>query len=88
MDGKMFARLAAVIAIAVAVTAAAIHLAREGNSSDARPSPAVAETPRNNPLRETLRRCQQMGETATRDPECLAAWDENRRRFLSPIAGN
>lgn len=88
MDGKMFARLAAVIAIAVAVTAAAIHLAREQNSTDARPSPLAAKAPLRDPLRETLRRCQQLGEAATRDPECLSAWDENRRRFLSPAAGN
>ncbi|RWK65633.1 putative entry exclusion protein TrbK-alt [Mesorhizobium sp.] len=88
MDGKMFARLAAVIAIAVAGTAAAIHLAREESSTTTRPSPAAAEAPRTDPLRETLRRCQQMGESATRDPQCLAAWEENRRRFLSPAAGN
>jgi conjugative transfer region protein TrbK len=87
MDGRMFARLAAVVAIAVAVTAAAIHLAREERSTAASPSPA-AETPRSNPLRETLRRCQRMGEIATNDTECLAAWDESRRRFLSRTAGN
>lgn len=88
MDGKMFARLAAVIAIAVAVTAAAIHLARDESSTASKPSPAAAEAPRTDPLRETLRRCQQMGESATRDTQCLAAWHENRRRFLSPAAGN
>lgn len=84
----MFARLAAVIAIAVAVTAAAIHLARDERSTAAMPSPAGREAPRADPLRETLRRCQQIGESATRDPQCLAAWDENRRRFLSPAARN
>jgi conjugative transfer region protein TrbK len=84
----MFARLAAVIAIAVAITAAALHLALEENSTEAKLSPAAAETPRSNPLRETLRRCQQIGEAAARDPECLAAWDKNRRRFLSPAGGN
>ncbi|RWJ31958.1 putative entry exclusion protein TrbK-alt [Mesorhizobium sp.] len=88
MDGKMFVRLAVVIAIAVAATAAAIHLARDESSTAARPSPAAAEAPRTDPLRATLRRCQQMGEPATRDTRCLAAWDQNRRRFLSPAAGN
>jgi conjugative transfer region protein TrbK len=88
MDGKMFARPAAVIAIAVAVTAAAIHLAREESSTAAKPSPAATEPPRTDPLRETLRRCQQLGESATRDPQCLTTWAENRRRFLSPTAGN
>jgi len=89
MDGWVFARLAAVIIVAVAVTAAAIHLAREDNSSGLQSSPPTAtETPRTDPLRETLRRCRQLGEFATRDAACLAAWDENRRRFLSPTAGN
>ncbi|MBJ6722731.1 putative entry exclusion protein TrbK-alt, partial [Bacillus sp. PR5] len=34
------------------------------------------------PLRETLRRCQQLGEAAASDAECLAAWAESRDRFL------
>jgi len=89
MDGWVFARLAAVVIVAVAVTAAAIQLAREEQSSGLQSSPPTAtETPRPDPLRETLRRCRQGGEDATRDAECLAAWDENRRRFLSPSAGN
>jgi conjugative transfer region protein TrbK len=89
MDGSVFTRLAAVVIIATAVTAAAIHLARDDQSTGPHSSPpATAETPRPDPLRETLRRCRQLGEAATRDVACLAAWDENRRRFLSPSAGN
>jgi conjugative transfer region protein TrbK len=89
MDGWVFARVAAVVIIAVAVTATAIHLVREESSSGPQSSPAAtAATPRTDPLRETLRRCRQLGEAATRDAECLAAWDENRRRFLSPTTGN
>lgn len=89
MDGWVFARLAAVVIVAVAVTAAAIHLAREEELSELQSSPPTAiETPRTDPLRETLGRCRQLGEAATRDAACLAAWDENRRRFLSPTAGN
>ena len=89
MDGWVFARLAAVIIVAVAVTAAAVHLVRGENSSGPQSSPPTAtETPHTDPLRETLQSCRQMGEAATRDAECLAAWDENRRRFLSPTAGN
>lgn len=89
MDGWVFARLAAVVIVAVAVTAAAIHLVREEKPSGPQPSPTTAaETPRIDPLRETLRGCRERGEAATRDAECLAAWDENRRRFLSPTAGN
>lgn len=89
MDGKMLARLVAVIGIAAAVTAAAVHLARQGGPAGPQPAPGAAtETPRTDPLRQTLRRCQQLGEAATRDSDCLAAWDENRRRFLSPAGRN
>ncbi len=89
MDGWVFSRLAAVIIVAVAVTAAAIHLVREDNSSGPQSSPpTITETPRPDPVRETLRRCRQLGEAATHDAACLAAWDENRRRFLSPSARN
>ncbi|WP_342188345.1 putative entry exclusion protein TrbK-alt [Mesorhizobium prunaredense] len=83
----MLARLVVVIVAAVAITAAD-HRAREEISAGTLPSPPVTEAPRSDPLRETLRRCQQMGESTTRDPQCLAAWDENRRRFLSPAARN
>lgn len=34
------------------------------------------------PLRARLRTCRQAGQAAASDPECLRAWDENRRRFL------
>lgn len=89
MDGWVFARLAAVVIVAVAVTAAGIHLARDDQSTRPESSlPTATETSSPDPLRETLRRCRQLGEAATRDAECLAAWDENRRRFLSPSAGN
>ena len=89
MDGWVFTRLAAVVIVAVAVTAAAIQLARDERSTGPRSTtPTATETPRTDPVRETLRRCRQLGEVATRDADCLAAWDESRRRFLSPSAGN
>jgi conjugative transfer region protein TrbK len=47
-----------------------------------------SETAPTNPVRETLQRCRELGEAATRDADCLAAWDKNRRRFLSPAGGN
>ena len=34
------------------------------------------------PLRAELARCGAMGEAGGRDPACLHAWAENRRRFL------
>ena len=89
MDGKVLARLAAVVIVAVAITAAAIHLAREDAPAPSSPPPsATTEAQRTDPLRATLQRCRELGEAATRDIDCLAAWDENRRRFLAPSGGN
>ena len=34
------------------------------------------------PLRQSLRHCQRLGEAAVNDPGCLATWAENRDRFL------
>lgn len=83
MDGKMLARLGAVIFVAVAITATAIELTRKGEEPAVRPV-RPAETSSADPLRDELRRCQLLGEAATRDPACLRAWAENRARFLAP----
>lgn len=80
MDGKMLARLGAVVFIAIAVTATAIDMARKDEPSA--PPAAPALQPSADPLRETLRRCQQRGEAAANDAGCLAAWAESRDRFL------
>jgi len=80
MDGKMLARLGAVVFVAIAVTATAIDMARKDEPS-APPSPPVLQPP-TDPLRATLRRCQQLGEAAASDTDCLAAWTESRDRFL------
>ena len=80
MDGKMLARLGAVVFIAIAVTATAIDMARK----DEPPAPPAAPAlqPPADPLREVLRRCQRLGEAAANDANCLAAWAESRDRFL------
>ena len=80
MDGKMLARLGAVVFIAIAVTATAIDIARKDEPSA--PPAAPALQPPADPLREALRRCQQLGEAAGSDTDCLAAWAESRDRFL------
>ncbi|MGM5030026.1 putative entry exclusion protein TrbK-alt [Tardiphaga sp. 862_B3_N4_1] len=87
MDGKMLARLGAVVFVAVAITATAIEMTRKEEV----PAPASTRqlqpsTP--DPLRAGQRRCQQLGEAATRDAECLGIWAESRDRFLgtpSPV---
>jgi len=83
MDAKMLARLGAFVFVAVAVTAAAFELTRKGDRSPILSvGPSVA--PSTEALRYQLTRCQQLGEAGTRDPACLRAWAESRRRFLAP----
>lgn len=88
MDGKMLARLGAIVFVAVAVTATAIEMTRKQDapaSLSARPL-----QPEGDPLRESQRRCQQLGQQAASDPECLRVWAETRDRFLghapAPVA--
>ncbi len=80
MDGKLLARLGAIVFVALAITATAIELARKEEA------PAEASRPGQDapadPLRAAQRRCQLLGEAAARDPECLRAWAETRDRFL------
>ena len=80
MDGKMLARLGAVVFVAIAVTVIVIDMARKDEPSASRPASALQPPP--DPLRETLRHCQRLGEAAANDADCLAAWAESRDRFL------
>jgi conjugative transfer region protein TrbK len=70
MDGKMLARLGAIVLVAVALTVTAIEMTRK-EEAPASPPARVLE-PARDPLREGQRRCQRMGEAAARDAECLA----------------
>lgn len=80
MDGKMLARLGAVVFVAIAITATVIVMTHKDDPAPASTAPALQ--PPADPLRAMLRRCQQLGEAATSDPACLAAWAESRDRFL------
>ena len=79
MDGKMLARLGAMIFVAIAITATAIEMTRK---EDTPASPPRLVQPERDPLREGQRRCQQLGTTAASDAECLRVWAETRDRFL------
>lgn len=81
MDGKLFARLGAIVFIAVAITATAIELSRKEEEPADQVLRPVQDTPAD-PLREAQRRCQLLGEAAARDTECLRTWAETRDRFL------
>ncbi len=88
MDGKVLARLGAIVFVAVAITATAIEMTRK-EEAPASPPVRVLE-PARDPLREGQRRCQQLGEAAANDSECLRVWAETRDRFLgrspAPVA--
>lgn len=85
MDGKLLARLGAVVFVAVAITATAIEMSRNQEAGESWTSsrPTMVSP---DPLRDELFRCQALGEAGPRDPACLRAWAENRRRFLDPGA--
>jgi len=87
MDGKMLARLGAVAFVAIAITATVIELGRK----EERPEMAPAQPMQANAgdtLQAELFRCQSLGEAGPRDPVCLRAWAESRRRFLTPGSPN
>lgn len=81
MDAKMLARLGAVVFVTVAITATVIELTRKEEAPEP-PAGRVIQLERDR-LREGQRRCQQLGEVAARDGECLRVWAETRDRFLA-----
>jgi conjugative transfer region protein TrbK len=84
VDPKTLARIGAIAFVTVAITATVIELSRnEERPETALPRPP-AQAGATDPLREELFRCQSLGEAGPRDPACLRAWAESRRRFLTP----
>lgn len=81
MEGKTLARIGAIVFVAVAVTATAIEMSRTDERQDS-PTPQARSVMERDPLDEELSRCSGLGEAGARDPSCLKAWEENRRRFL------
>ena len=80
MDGKMLARLGAIVFVSFAITATAIEMTRKETPPEMEHARAVE--PARDPLREEQRRCQQLGQKAAEDSECLRVWAESRDRFL------
>ncbi|MFC5386824.1 putative entry exclusion protein TrbK-alt [Aquamicrobium segne] len=80
MEGKVLAQIAAIVFVAVAITAAIIDITREEKTGPAMAVPVVQ--PLTDPLRIEQRRCQELGEAAANDAACLAVWAETRNRFL------
>ncbi|AMG74224.1 MULTISPECIES: putative entry exclusion protein TrbK-alt [Alphaproteobacteria] len=80
MDGKMLARLGAIVFVAAAITATVIELTRKEDATAS--SPVRLHQPASDPLRGGQRRCQQLGQAAANDADCLRVWAETRDRFL------
>ncbi|MEF9600831.1 putative entry exclusion protein TrbK-alt [Paracoccus sp. PXZ] len=80
MGGKAMAKLIAILLLAIVMT---ITLIRMQQTGDLPPLPGRQVQPQaEDPLREGQRRCQQMGEAAANDVECLRIWADTRDRFL------
>ena len=82
MQARPLAGIAAIVIASVAMTAAAIDMARRGQPELAGAEPRAFNTQIADPLGPTLRRCQEVGGEAAHDQTCLAAWAKARRRFL------
>ncbi|MGJ4859569.1 putative entry exclusion protein TrbK-alt [Labrys sp. La1] len=80
MDSKTFARLGAIVFVAVALTVTVIELT---DRQERLPTSPVRLIPTDgDPLREGQRRCQRLGQKAVEDAECLRVWSLTRDRFL------
>ena len=80
MDGKMLARLGAIVFVSFAITATAIEMTRKDAAPEMERVHAVE--PKRDALREGQRRCQQLGQAAASDTDCMRIWAESRDRFL------
>ena len=61
---------------------AALLAVKEGRDLREDSAPPLSETHPTDPLVAEFTRCQALGQDGARDAGCLAAWAENRRRFL------
>ena len=86
VSAKTWARIGAVAFIAFAVLVSMLS-ARHGRPTPVAPAVASAQDPAAaDPLVVELYHCQALGQAGASDPDCLRAWAENRRRFLTPGA--
>ncbi len=84
MDGKHLAQIGAIIFAAVAITTALIDARPRVWPELGPPLDPIHVMVGPDPLARDIARCQLLGEAGAHDARCLAAWAENRRRFLTP----
>jgi conjugative transfer region protein TrbK len=77
---RLPARIGAYACIGVALAMGLLALREEPKPSP--PTSTLSTDLPTNPLQAKLRSCQLAGQAAGSDPGCLAAWAENRQRFL------
>ena len=80
MTIRLPARIGAFACLGVALAMGLLAL--RDQSKPASPPVTLSTDLPNDPLQAILRSCQLAGQAAGSDPGCLAAWAENRRRFL------
>ena len=83
MEGPAAKKLIALIVIGVILAGAAAWMATTDQPTPP-DRPSAESTGAADPLQTEFARCQALGEAGAHDPACLAAWAENRRRFLAP----
>lgn len=79
MDARIAARMIAVLALGVAMTAALMAWRGDGTEDAAS---HTLRHPGGEPATSELVRCRDLGIAAADDRACRKAWAENRRRFL------
>lgn len=80
MHDPFWPRALAILLLAVAMTVTVLRLKETGDLPEP-PGSEIRLLPED-PLRMDQRRCQEMGEAAAQDEECLGVWAETRDRFL------
>lgn len=80
MNIRLPSRIGAFACLGVALTIGLLAL--RGEPQPASPSATLSTDLPTDPLQAKLRSCQLAGQAAGSDPGCLAAWTENRQRFL------
>lgn len=86
MDIKLLARIGAIAFVAIVLIVTAIQMREPRKAPELVESTITVAAPAADPLADELVHCQSIGQAGASDPGCLAAWAENRRRFLSPGA--
>jgi conjugative transfer region protein TrbK len=87
MDGKTIARIGAVAFVTLAIVATAVEMNRRDDPKVGTTIQAQL-TQERDPLDAELARCSGIGEAGARDPSCLKAWVQARRRFLGRTAAS